>query len=293
MIIDILDAVSNIDALDIPVDPSELPVFGSITPNSTVVGSSTPEVVTITGTNFVPGATTARLYDDFNVSFNIAIQSITDTTIVGTLPTNFKNRVSLNLEIIASDITITSDDVFTVIYPTISSFTPGQVSKQFNVPIPFMLTGQNLGNITGLNLFGPINVKFTLGQDISIGAETTFPIFIISAENIIVTDTQITGDIPEDGLAGEWAIDLIAENGKTVLREQDLFRFMNPPDIRSVDPDEFMQDSTAGQVIRLFGSNFVEHSQVRAISKNGTEYEFTNESAKVSHQDRPDLLHQD
>ncbi len=229
------------------------PMIGSITPNSgPFVGGN---IITITGTNFLPGVT---------VTFNnepaeTTLISSTQLSVVVPALTLMMATAPGATETITQPVTIIvtnpngQQTVYNNAYTYTTEFSPtlSGISPTSGSP-----SGGTSITLTGTNLTGTTSVTFDN----------------IDASNInVVNDSTVTAITPAHA-SGTVDVALTTSNGLAILPAA--YTYSAPPSISSVNPSS--GSTTGGQNVTITGTNFTSAS---AVTFGGTTASFTIDSS--------------
>jgi hypothetical protein len=222
-----------------------LPTVTGISPTSGVAAGGTS--VTITGTNFVSGATV-----NFGANLATGVSVTNSTTITATSPAGSAGTVDVTVTTPGGTSTTGSGDKYTYYaLPTVTGISPtsGVAAGGTSVAI----TGTNFSAVSAVK-FGSTN-----------------------ATSYTVTDTShITATSPA-GSAGTVHVTVTNTAGTSATSGADQFTYVAPPAAPTVTGVSPMSGTTAGGTsIAITGTNFSAVSAVKFGSTNATSYTVTN-----------------
>ncbi len=208
------------------VDP---PTLTSISPNSGVQGKGVP--VTLTGTNFVAGAT---------IGLNGAGITVSNTTVVSATQITATFTIAANAATGAQNITVTTSggtsgaQAFTVNLapPTLTSISPNSGVQGQSVPVT--LTGTN----------------FVAGATIGVGGAG-----VTVSNTTVVSVTQITATFTVASNAATGARNITVTTSGGTSSPQTFTVNLAPPTLSSISPNSGVQGQ--GVAVTLTGTNFV------------------------------------
>src|SRR6202790_917218 len=205
------------------------PTLTSISPNSGVQGQSVP--VTLTGTNFVAGAT---------IGLSGAGITISNTTVVSTTQITATFTIAGNAATGAQNVTVTSSggtsgaQAFTVnlAAPTLTSISPNSGVQGQSVPV----------TLTGTNFVSGATIGLS-GAGITVSGTT------------VVSLTQITATFTIAAGAATGAQNVTVTTSGGTSGAQTFTVNLAPPTLSSISPNSGLQ----GQIVpvTLTGTNFV------------------------------------
>ena len=194
------------------------PTVSSVSPNSGSTAGGT--AVTITGTNFVAGATVT-----FGSAAATNVVVVNSTTITATTPAGSTGAVTVTVTVSGQSGSLASGFTY-VVAPTVSNVSPN------NGPA----TGGTAVTITGTNFAAGATVKF--------GATAATNV-------VVVSSTSITATTPA-GSAGAVTV-AVTVNGQTGSLTNG-FTYVVPPTVSSVSPSS--GSTVGGTAVTITGTNF-------------------------------------
>ena len=194
------------------------PTVSSVSPNSGSTAGGT--AVTITGTNFVAGATAT-----FGGTAATSVVVVNSTTITATTPAGSAGAVTVTVTVSGQSGSLATGFTYAVI-PTVSSVSPNSGPT----------AGGTAVTITGTN--------FAIGATVTFGATAATNVVVVSA-------TQITATTPA-GSAGAVTVTVTVSGHSGSVANG--FTYTSPPTVTSVSPNS---GSTAGGIaVTITGTNF-------------------------------------
>jgi uncharacterized protein YfaP (DUF2135 family) len=244
-------AADNVGTLAVVAGGNNPPTISSVSPNP-VTGSSSPQLFTILGSNFVSGA-------------NVTLQDLTSGQVLPNRTTSSFSSTQITLNPVFS--TAAHRWSVEVINPDGQS--SGQFAFQVNTPTGNpapSIASVSPNPVTGSNSAQPFNV---LGSNFVSGANVTLR--DLNAGQIYAnrpassfSGTQITLNPIFGTTAHSWSVEVINPDGQSSGQ----FQFqvnapvVNPaPSISSVSPNP-VTGSNSSQPFTIFGSNFVSGANV-------------------------------
>ena len=201
------------------------PTVGSVSPNSGSTAGGTS--VTITGTNFVSGATVS-----FGATAATNVVVVSGTQITATTPAGSAGAVTVTVTNPGAQSGSLASGFTYVVIPTVSSVSPNNGS----------VAGGTAVTITGTN--------FAAGATVQFGSAAATNV-------VVVSSTSITATSPA-GSAGAVTV-TVTVNGQSGTLPSG-FSYVVPPTVSSVSPNT--GSTTGGTAVTITGTNFVSGATV-------------------------------
>ena len=196
------------------------PTVSSVSPNSGTTAGGT--AVTITGTNFVAGATVT-----FGSAAATNVVVVNSTTLTATTPAGTAGAVTVTVSVSGLSGSLTSGYTY-IVTPTISSVSPNSGTT----------AGGTAVTITGTNFASGATVKF--------GSTAATNV-------VVVSSTSITATTPA-GTAGAATVTVTNSSGLSGNLANG-FTYVAPPTVSSVSPNS--GSTGGGTAVTITGTNFV------------------------------------
>jgi len=226
------------------------PTITKISPN--VVSPKGGTVITITGTNFVSGATVA-----FGANSGTSVTFVSATSLKATAPASTGGAEgTVNVTVTNPDTqtaTLTNGLMYKLAAPTITSISPTVATPK----------GGTVITITGNN--------FVNGATVAFGANNSTKVTFVSKTSLKATTPASTGNAE-----GQVNVTVTNPDSQAATLTNGLMYQYPAPTITSISPA--VSSTSGGAVITITGNNFLNGATVAFGLNNGTKVVFVNKT---------------